>query len=178
MESKSENQSAQNTVTFSVAKDALYPHFKIGNSIPKDSSADQTVLNTSESIAGIDLLAIKNIEAKLKLTFLAKKDAESHVCMANNPEVRDEFKDIFDIKDLLDFSYAVLHSPNYLEKYKNPSKFDCFEVPYPKDPYHFWKLADLGAQLRDCNLLEATLNEKHNHEADEILKKIAEIRVE
>ncbi|MEO5788663.1 MAG: type ISP restriction/modification enzyme [Gelidibacter sp.] len=175
---ENENQSAQNTVTFSVTKDALYPNFKIGNSIPKDSTADQTALNTSESSAGIDLEAIKKIEEKLKLTFLSEKDAENHVCMANNPEVRDEFKDIFDIKDLLDFSYAVLHSPSYLEKYKEVSKMDCFQIPYPNDSYHFWKLVNLGTKLRDLNLREAPSDETHNHEAVEILKRIAEIKVE
>lgn len=176
MGSKVKNEAAQIKGTFSVPKEVLYSNLKIGNSILDDSTAEQTVLNTSESIADINSVSIKKIEEKLNLTFVSEKDAESQVCMANNPEVRDEFKDIFDLKDLLDYSYGVLYSPNYLEKYKDLSKINFFEVSYPNDTTRFWKLVNLGAKLRYLNLLEVSSAEEHNDEVDEILKKIAAIK--
>ncbi|MCZ7616572.1 MAG: hypothetical protein M5T52_24175 [Ignavibacteriaceae bacterium] len=36
-------------------------------------------------------------------------------------------------EDILDYIYAVLHSPSYREKYKEFLKIDFPRVPYPKD---------------------------------------------
>jgi len=56
--------------------------------------------------------------------------------------------------DLLDYIYAVLHSPTYREKYKEFLKIDFPRVPYPKDKKKFWALVDLGSQIRQLHLLE------------------------
>ena len=56
--------------------------------------------------------------------------------------------------DLLDYIYAVLHSPTYREKYKEFLKIDFPRVPYPKDKKKFWELVDLGSQIRQLHLLE------------------------
>lgn len=56
--------------------------------------------------------------------------------------------------DLLDYIYAVLHSPTYREKYKEFLKIDFPRVPYPKDKAKFWQLVDLGSQIRRLHLLE------------------------
>lgn len=56
--------------------------------------------------------------------------------------------------DLLDYIYAVLHSPTYREKYKEFLKIDFPRVPYPKNAETFWQLAELGAQLRETHLME------------------------
>ncbi|MEZ4725238.1 MAG: type ISP restriction/modification enzyme [Candidatus Kapaibacterium sp.] len=56
--------------------------------------------------------------------------------------------------DLLDYIYAVLHSPTYREKYKEFLKIDFPRVPYPKDKKKFWQLVDLGSQIRQLHLLE------------------------
>ena len=50
--------------------------------------------------------------------------------------------------DLLDYIYAVLHSPNYRQKYKEFLKIDFPRVPYPKTSETFWQLAALGSELR------------------------------
>jgi predicted helicase len=57
--------------------------------------------------------------------------------------------------DILDYIYAVLHSPNYREKYKEFLKIDFPRVPYPADAKTFWKLVDLGSQIRQIHLLES-----------------------
>lgn len=56
--------------------------------------------------------------------------------------------------DLLDYIYAVLHSPAYRETYKEFLKIDFPRVPYPKDQAAFWSLVALGGQLRQLHLLD------------------------
>ena len=57
--------------------------------------------------------------------------------------------------DLLDYIYAVLHSPTYRETYKEFLKIDFPRVPYPKNTDDFWKLVKLGGELRGIHLLES-----------------------
>jgi predicted helicase len=56
--------------------------------------------------------------------------------------------------DLLDYIYAVLHSPAYRETYKEFLKVDFPRIPYPADAAAFGQLAGLGAQLRQLHLLQ------------------------
>ena len=55
----------------------------------------------------------------------------------------------------MDYIYAVLHSPTYREKYKEFLKIDFPRVPYPNDADVFWKLVNLGSQIREIHLLES-----------------------
>jgi predicted helicase/very-short-patch-repair endonuclease len=57
--------------------------------------------------------------------------------------------------DILDYIYAVLHSPSYREKYKEFLKIDFPRVPYPQDAETFWKLGNLGGEIRQIHLLES-----------------------
>ncbi len=57
--------------------------------------------------------------------------------------------------DILDYIYAVLHSPSYREKYKEFLKIDFPRVPYPKDQQSFRQLVALGSELRELHLLES-----------------------
>src|SRR5690606_29034058 len=57
--------------------------------------------------------------------------------------------------DILDYIYAILHSPSYREKYKEFLKIDFPRVPYPKDKESFKKLVKLGTELRQLHLLES-----------------------
>ena len=63
--------------------------------------------------------------------------------------------------DILDYIYAVLHSPMYREKYKEFLKIDFPRVPYPKCRdartcvSTFWQLVKLGGELRQIHLLES-----------------------
>jgi predicted helicase len=58
-------------------------------------------------------------------------------------------------EEILDYIYAVLHSPSYREKYKEFLKIDFPRVPYPKDKQTFNELVKLGTELRSIHLLES-----------------------
>ena len=70
-------------------------------------------------------------------------------------------KETFAPIDLLDYIYAVLHSPTYREKYKEFLKIDFPRVPYPTNKKTFWQLVSLGAQLRQIHLLESAIVQKY-----------------
>ncbi|MDP3915091.1 MAG: type ISP restriction/modification enzyme [Bacteroidota bacterium] len=63
--------------------------------------------------------------------------------------------------DILDYIYAVLHSPTYREKYKEFLKIDFPRVPYPKDADMFWQLVKLGGEIRQLHLLESPTVENY-----------------
>lgn len=63
--------------------------------------------------------------------------------------------------DILDYIYAVLHSPEYREKYKEFLKIDFPRVPYPTDADKFWKLVALGKELRETHLMESPTVEQY-----------------
>ncbi|KAA6327244.1 hypothetical protein EZS27_023755 [termite gut metagenome] len=56
--------------------------------------------------------------------------------------------------DIIDYIYAVLHSPAYREQYKEFLKIDFPRVPYPQDAAQFRTLVAFGAKLRKLHLLE------------------------
>jgi predicted helicase len=89
---------------------------------------------------------VKQIAEKLGLTFTNEKETT---------------KDTFAPIDILDYIYAVLHSPTYREKYKEFLKIDFPRVPYPKDKGTFWQLVKLGGQIREIHLLESPTVEKY-----------------
>lgn len=70
-------------------------------------------------------------------------------------------KGVFHPLDVLDYIYAVLHSPSYREKYKGFLKIDFPRVPYPTDADKFWKLVALGKELREIHLLESPKVEEY-----------------
>ena len=84
---------------------------------------------------------IKEISEKLGLPFAPDSDGGK----------TDSFAPI----DLLDYIYAVLHSPKYRETYKEFLKIDFPRVPYPTDIDMFWKMVELGGQIRRIHLMES-----------------------
>jgi len=58
-------------------------------------------------------------------------------------------------EDILDYIYAVLHSPKYREKYKEFLKIDFPRIPYPEDKEKFQSLVAFGKELRELHLLES-----------------------
>ena len=88
----------------------------------------------------LDLNIVKEIAKKILLTFTNEKE---------------QTKNTFAPIDILDYIYAVLHSPAYREKYKEFLKIDFPRVPYPKDATTFWQLVKLGGEIRQIHLLES-----------------------
>ncbi len=86
---------------------------------------------------------IKEISTKLGLEFTEEDEEKS-----------------FSPLNLLDYIYAILHSPNYREKYKEFLKIDFPRVPYPSNQNSFWQLVKLGGSLRKIHLLESEISEK------------------
>ncbi len=105
---------------------------------------------------------VKQIEEVLGLKFVAQKppsttlrELNSSSLSENNPSSLSEVEvNTFAPIDLLDYIYAVLHSPAYREKYKEFLKIDFPRVPYPKIDT-FWKLVEIGKQIREIHLLES-----------------------
>ena len=89
---------------------------------------------------------IKQIADNLGLNFTKEKETT---------------KDTFAPIDILDYIYAVLHSPTYRDKYKEFLKIDFPRVPYPQDIAKFWQLVALGSQLRALHLLENPILETY-----------------
>jgi predicted helicase len=56
--------------------------------------------------------------------------------------------------DILDYIYAVLHSPAYRIKYKELLKIDFPRIPYPESAEQFCRFAALGSVLRKLHLME------------------------
>ncbi len=59
-------------------------------------------------------------------------------------------------EELFDYIYAVLHTPEYRERYKEFLKVDFPRIPYPANAAVFKKLAKIGGELRETHLLKAS----------------------
>jgi predicted helicase len=90
----------------------------------------------------------------LGLQFVPEKDLSGLENLSVLPK-------IFAPRDIVDYIYAVLHSLNYREKYKEFLKIDFPRVPFPKDKVIFWQLAKLGGEIRQIHLLESPTVEKY-----------------
>lgn len=66
-------------------------------------------------------------------------------------------KDTVNPMDVLDYVYAVLHSPSYREKYQEFLKIDFPRVPPATDANSFWKLVELGSCLRQLHLMDTSV---------------------
>ena len=113
---------------------------------------------------------VNEIAKGLGLEFTPEKE-DGNVCLANDKDVRSEYRTTFAPIDLLDYIYAVLHSPTYRKTYKEFLKIDFPRVPYPspltpkggieETQEKFWKLVKLGSELRQIHLLESPTVEKY-----------------
>jgi predicted helicase len=110
-----------------------------------DNSGQQTIDQSSDRTPNLNADIVKEIAGKIGLTFTDEKEVT---------------KDTFAPIDILDYIYAVLHSPTYRKKYKEFLKIDFPRVPYPKDKDTFWKLVKLGGEIRQIHLLESAVIER------------------
>lgn len=126
-------QTKETTYTFPLY---LYP----------ETNGQQTIDQSNERKPNLNTEIVNQIAKNLGLTFTIEKEST---------------KGTFSPIDLLDYIYAVLHSPTYREKYKEFLKIDFPRIPYPKDVETFWQLVALGAELRQIHLLESPIVEKY-----------------
>jgi len=59
--------------------------------------------------------------------------------------------------EILDYIYAVLHSPNYREKYNEFLKNDFPRIPAPQNEVEFMRLVGLGSKLRQLHLMQSPI---------------------
>lgn len=109
------------------------------------TNGQQTIEQTAERNPNLNAEIVYQIAEKLELRFTNEKET-----------TQDTFAPI----DILDYIYAVLHSPTYREKYKEFLKIDFPRVPYPSNKNTFWQLVALGTELRQIHLLESPVVEK------------------
>ncbi len=121
------NRTSEITSTFPLY---LYPQ----------TNFQQTIDQGAKRTPNLESEIVKQIAESLGLKFTIEKDT-----------TLDTFAPI----DILDYLYAVLHSPTYREKYKEFLKIDFPRVPYPSNQDTFWKLVKLGGEIRQIHLLES-----------------------
>jgi predicted helicase len=120
----------------------------------KEVKHESTLLNTPQFVyskldyrPNLTQKIVRGIEKSLGISFIIQEFKTSD----------DEFGEV----DILDYIYAVLHSPTYREKYKEFLKIDFPRVPYPKNKETFWKLVKLGGEIREIHLLKSPIVEKY-----------------
>jgi predicted helicase len=105
-----------------------------------ETTAQQRIEPAAKRSPNLNAAIVNQIAEKLGLIFTNEKETAENT---------------FAPIDILDYIYAVLHSPTYREKYKEFLKIDFPRVPYPKDTDTFWKLVKLGGEIRQIHLLES-----------------------
>lgn len=110
------------------------------------SESTQYTIEKAERTPNLNAAIVQQIAQKIGLRFTNEKESDAAT---------------FAPIDILDYIYAVLHSPTYRETYKEFFKIDFPRVPYPKDAQTFWALVALGSQLRQIHLLESPVVEKY-----------------
>jgi predicted helicase len=103
--------------------------------------ADSLTIEGGQSVPNLEMKLLQPVLDTLKLDWLATGNSNgSNSC---GPE------------DILDYIYAVLHSPMYRDRYKDFLKIDFPRVPFTRDVKLFWKLVSLGREIRSLHLLES-----------------------
>jgi predicted helicase len=111
-----------------------------------EENNQQSFDNKTDRKPNLNNKIVQQIAKALKLTFTPEKE---------------ETKNTFAPIDILDYIYAVLHSPAYREKFKEFLKIDFPRVPYPKNKKTFRELVKLGGELRTIHLLENPIVEQY-----------------
>ncbi|MGO1728602.1 MAG: type ISP restriction/modification enzyme [Flavobacteriaceae bacterium] len=111
-----------------------------------ETNGQQTIEQSEERKPNFNHEIVNKIAEQLGLTFTNEKETTENT---------------FAPIDILDYIYAVLHSPTYREKYKEFLKIDFPKVPYPKDQDTFWQFVKLGGEIRQIHLLESSTVEQY-----------------
>src|SRR5690606_18725041 len=74
-------------------------------------TSNQQTTEKQERVPNLNMEIVSAIEKKLGLAFVPENQTEGETCFANNSDLRPEFRQNFAPIDLLDYIYAVLHTP-------------------------------------------------------------------
>ncbi len=118
-----------------------------------ETNGQQKIEQTTERTPNLNMEIVEKIATSINHVFLPD---ENIVC-----DLNEGVDGSFSPLDILDYIYAVLHSPTYREKYKEFLKIDFPRVPYPKDQDSFWQLVKLGGEIREIHLLESPTVENY-----------------
>ena len=115
-------------------------------------------LSAQKRTPNLNMEIVNEMAQKLGIPFVAEKPTlQGFETLQGLNEKPENFAPI----DILDYIYAVLHSPSYREKYKEFLKIDFPRVPNPESLSNFETLRKLGSELRQIHLLESTIVEKY-----------------
>jgi len=114
-------------------------------------SADELTVDgkVAERVPNLNMEIVAKFAEKIGARF-EQGSADIPVRELKNDEVS------FSPENLLDYIYAVLHSPSYREKYKEFLKIDFPRVPLTDDADQFWKFVSKGCELRKLHLMESS----------------------
>ena len=110
-----------------------------------NSTNQRSLLDNTYRLPNLNMQIVQQFSEKIGLSFTNEKETTPNT---------------FAPIDLLDYIYAVLHSPTYRQTYKEFLKIDFPRVPAPLDHEKFWQLVKLGGELRQIHLLESPIVEK------------------
>ncbi len=131
-------------ITQSIIGQKLYSAYDINYVFPlyyyPEETGQQTLEGNLERHPNLD----KEIVAEIARTITTKSTRK-----------KDDAKSFLNPIDLLDYIYAILHSPSYCETYKGFLKVDFPRIPYPKNSKLFWGLVTIGSEIRQLHLLES-----------------------
>ena len=130
---------------------ALDPRERIPNFNPKILAEIEAKLGMKCVDSGLENTVILNEAQQSEESLHHEKDFSLHSSAQNDKT--------FSPLQLLDYIYAVLHSPKYRETYKEFLKIDFPRVPFPQKET-FFNLVQLGSEIRKLHLLEEISNKE------------------
>ena len=118
--------------------------FKIDDLFANVNSETDGTLAEEDRTPNLNMEIVEQIEDNLSMAFVPEK-------MENACELTKGYT--FAPVDILDYIYAVLHSPTKREEQKS-QKLNFLLIPYPKNHETFWQLVQTGGELRqkDSNI--------------------------
>lgn len=126
-----------------VDKDAISP-FDNSRFFPLYIYAENTSQHSIEDcitrVPNLNQTIVEDILKTVGATYLPEKQELENTCAPI---------------DILDYIYAVLHSVQFRNKYLEFLRIDFPRIPYPADKEYFWKMVNLGGELRALHLLES-----------------------
>lgn len=117
-----------------------------------ETNGQQLLNGSNERVPNFNVDQIERIAKETDLRFQAEKPNST-----NHQEDANQFYPI----DILDYIYAVLHSPTYRKKYREFLKIDFPRVPYPTNKETFWQLVKLGREIRQIHLLDSSIVDQY-----------------